>query len=332
MPVEHVPGQGQRRGNRGRVVSAARISIDADAIRRDFPILSRTVYGKPLVYLDNAATSHKPRGVIRALSDYYEGYNSNVHRGVHALSMEATDRFEEARSAVARFINAESPDEVIWTRNATEAINLVAHSWPQGNIEPGGEIVTTEMEHHSNLVPWQKVARGPRRQAALPAHRRRRDSRPQRRGFHHQRAHEAANYRPQLQLPRNHQPGEGTRRQGQGRRRRRHDRRRPERPAHARGRPGLGLRFPHPVWTQDARTHRHRRSVRQAGCAGDDGAVPARRRDGAERNPRGRNLERAAHEVRGRHAQHRRRHRGSARPSNTSRPSAWTACGSTRWS
>ncbi len=139
-------------------MSAAHISIDSDAIRRDFPILSRTVYGKPLVYLDNAATSHKPRGVIRALSDYYEGYNSNVHRGVHALSMEATDRFEEARSAVARFINAESPDEIIWTRNATEAINLVAHSWPQGNIEPGGEIVTTEMEHHSNLVPWQKVA------------------------------------------------------------------------------------------------------------------------------------------------------------------------------
>ena len=133
-------------------------TIDTEKIRQDFPILHRTVYGKPLVYLDNAATSHKPRSVIQSLVDYYEGYNSNVHRGVHALSMEATDRFEEARAKVARFINAESPDEIIWTRNATEAINLVAHSWPKGNIGQGDEIVVTEMEHHSNLVPWQKVA------------------------------------------------------------------------------------------------------------------------------------------------------------------------------
>ena len=133
-------------------------SLDVARIREDFPILSRTVYGKPLVYLDNAATSQKPRSVIQALTDYYEGYNSNVHRGVHALSMEATDRYEEARQKVADFINAEAPETVIWTRNSTEAFNLVAYSWAREHINEGDEIVTTEMEHHSNLVPWQKVA------------------------------------------------------------------------------------------------------------------------------------------------------------------------------
>ena len=134
-------------------------SLDVRKIREDFPILSRKVYGKPLVYLDNAATSQTPRSVIRTLSEYYEEYNSNVHRGVHALSMEATDRFEEARRKVARFINAEAPDCIIWTRNTTEAINLVANTWAQTHIGPGDEIVLTEMEHHSNLVPWQKVAK-----------------------------------------------------------------------------------------------------------------------------------------------------------------------------
>ena len=132
--------------------------LDLHSIRQDFPILSRTVYGKPLVYLDNAATTHKPNSVIRSLTDYYENYNSNVHRGVHALSAEATDKFEEARVKIAGFINSGSPEEIIWTRNATEAINLVAATWPKNNIQPGDEIVLSVMEHHSNLVPWQKVA------------------------------------------------------------------------------------------------------------------------------------------------------------------------------
>ena len=127
-------------------------------IRDDFPLLSRRVYDKPLVYLDNAATSQKPRSVIQALTDYYEGYNSNVHRGVHFLSMEATDRYEEARQKVARFIGADTPESIIWTRNTTEAINLVANTWAQANIRSGDEIVLTQMEHHSNLLPWQKVA------------------------------------------------------------------------------------------------------------------------------------------------------------------------------
>jgi cysteine desulfurase/selenocysteine lyase len=133
--------------------------LDVARIRQDFPILSRRVNGVPLVYLDNAATSQKPRSVIRSLVDFYERYNSNVHRGVHTLSMEATDAMEEARTKVASFINAESPNCIIWTRGATEALNLVARSWAMEHVKPGDEIVTTAMEHHSNLVPWQQVAR-----------------------------------------------------------------------------------------------------------------------------------------------------------------------------
>ena len=139
-------------------ISKERKRLDSKAVRRDFPILSKTVYGKPLVYLDSASTSQKPHSVVRALTDYYEGYNSNVHRGVHALSMEATDRFEEARQKVASFIKADSPESIIWTRNTTESINLVANTWAESHIKPGDEIVLTQMEHHSNLVPWQKVA------------------------------------------------------------------------------------------------------------------------------------------------------------------------------
>ena len=133
--------------------------MDVSKIRQDFPVLSREVYGLPLVYLDNAATSQKPRSVIQALMDYYEGYNSNVHRGVHALSMEATDRYEQAREKVARFIGAETPESIVWTRNTTEGINLVANTWARENIKAGDEIVVSEIEHHSNLVPWQRVTK-----------------------------------------------------------------------------------------------------------------------------------------------------------------------------
>ena len=134
--------------------------LDVRKIRKDFPVLSKKVYdGVPLVWLDSAATSQKPRQVIQALVDYYEGYNANVHRGVHALSMESTGRYEEARQKVADFVNAESAKCLIWTRNTTEGINLVANSWAMDNIKPGDEIVVTAMEHHSNLVPWQQVAK-----------------------------------------------------------------------------------------------------------------------------------------------------------------------------
>ena len=132
--------------------------LNIDIIRQDFPILTRKIHGKPLIYLDSAATSQKPRVVIDALTNYYENYNSNVHRGVHQLSVEATEHFEAARLKVAKFINAATPEEIIWTRNTTESINLVAQTWAMANLAPGNEILLTEMEHHSNLVPWQQVA------------------------------------------------------------------------------------------------------------------------------------------------------------------------------
>ena len=134
--------------------------LDVSKIREDFPVLSKKVYDdRPLVWLDSAATSQKPRQVIQALVDYYEGYNANVHRGVHALSMESTERYEAARQKVADFVNAESAECLIWTRNTTESINLVANTWGEDNIAAGDEIVVTAMEHHSNLVPWQQLAR-----------------------------------------------------------------------------------------------------------------------------------------------------------------------------
>ncbi len=127
-------------------------------IRNDFPILSRTVHGKPLVYLDSTASSQKPRAVIEAMSGYYETFNANVHRGVYEISEEATAAMEKARVKVARFINARQSKQVIFTRNTTESINLVAYSWGNANIVAGDVIVLTEMEHHSNLVPWQLLA------------------------------------------------------------------------------------------------------------------------------------------------------------------------------
>lgn len=131
---------------------------DITTIRQDFPILSRTIRGVPLVYLDNAATTQKPRMVIEALVDVYNTYNSNVHRGIHTLSMEATDAYETARRKIADFINAPNPENIIFVRGTTEAINLVAQSWGMSNINRGDRIVATEMEHHSNIVPWQHVA------------------------------------------------------------------------------------------------------------------------------------------------------------------------------
>jgi len=128
------------------------------ALRADFPILDQQVHGQPLVYLDNAATSQKPRAVIEALVRYYERDNANVHRGIHELSNRATAGFEAARARAAKFLNARSADEIIFTRGTTEGINLVAAAWGGRNIKAGDVILLTEMEHHSNLVPWQILA------------------------------------------------------------------------------------------------------------------------------------------------------------------------------
>lgn len=131
-------------------------ALDVEKIRQDFPILKRKVMGgKPLVYLDNAATTQKPLAVIDAIHDYYTNYNSNIHRAVHQLAEEATKAYEDTRVKIAKFINARSTDEIIFTRNTTEAINLVAYSWGRANIKKDDKIVITEIEHHSNIVPWQ---------------------------------------------------------------------------------------------------------------------------------------------------------------------------------
>ncbi len=133
--------------------------LDVSAIRADFPILNEEVRpGVPLVYLDNAATSQKPLSVIDAMSDYYRHYNANVHRGIHKLSERATAAYEDARKRIARFINASSHREVIFTRNTTESINLIAYTWARANMKPGEVVLSTGMEHHSNIVPWQILA------------------------------------------------------------------------------------------------------------------------------------------------------------------------------
>ena len=132
--------------------------ISVETLRADFPALQREVHGKPLAYLDNAATSQKPLAVLQAMDDYYRRCNANVHRGVHTLSEEATALYEGARGRIARFIHAASSKQVIFTRNATEAVNLVAYSWGMNTLRAGDEVLITEMEHHADIVPWQLVA------------------------------------------------------------------------------------------------------------------------------------------------------------------------------
>ncbi|UTW47393.1 aminotransferase class V-fold PLP-dependent enzyme [Bacterioplanoides sp. SCSIO 12839] len=126
-------------------------------IRNDFPALHQEVNGKPLVYLDNGATTHKPNAVIDAISDYYRTDNSNVHRGAHTLSDRATQRFEDARKTVQAFLNAAKAEEIVWTRGTTESINIVANTWARQNVKAGDQILVTAMEHHSNIVPWQML-------------------------------------------------------------------------------------------------------------------------------------------------------------------------------
>lgn len=133
--------------------------LNASDLREDFPILQQLVHGKPLVYLDSAATSQKPESVIAAFDTYYRTTNANIHRGIYSLAEQATEQYENARKRVQKFIHAKSWREIIWTRNATEALNLVAYSWGRANIKAGDEIVISLLEHHSNIVPWQLLAR-----------------------------------------------------------------------------------------------------------------------------------------------------------------------------
>ncbi|HYH13878.1 MAG TPA: cysteine desulfurase [Flavisolibacter sp.] len=132
--------------------------FDVYAIRKQFPVLNRQVKGKPLVYFDNAATTQKPQVVIDALVEYYSGYNANIHRGIHTLAEEATAAFEATRDAIQQFINAESREQIIFTKGTSEGINLVAQTWGRQNINEGDEIIISNMEHHSNIVPWYLLA------------------------------------------------------------------------------------------------------------------------------------------------------------------------------
>jgi cysteine desulfurase/selenocysteine lyase len=131
--------------------------FDALEIRKDFPILNQTIHGKPLVYFDNAATTQKPQSVIQALSEYYQEFNANIHRGIHTLAERATAEYEGTREMVRKFINASSTDEIIFTRGTTESINLVAATFGRQQVKAGDEVIITTMEHHSNIVPWQML-------------------------------------------------------------------------------------------------------------------------------------------------------------------------------
>jgi cysteine desulfurase/selenocysteine lyase len=142
--------------------NAARPTLDVARVRGDFPLLKQQRDGKPLAYLDNAATTQKPRAVVDSLQQYYEGYNANVHRGVYKLSQQATEAFEGSRVKLQRFINAAQPHEVIFVRGVTEAVNLVAHSYGRASFAAGDEVVISAMEHHSNIVPWQIVCEATR--------------------------------------------------------------------------------------------------------------------------------------------------------------------------
>ncbi len=283
---------------------------DLQKVRADFPILAREVHGKPLVYLDNAATTQKPRQVIDALVDYYEGYNANVHRGVHALSQEATDRYEAARAKVARFIGAERPEEIIWTRNASESLNLVAHTWARDNIREGDEIVVTPYEHHSNLVPWQKVARDAgAKLRVLPMLE-------SDQSLDMSRLDEFFTPRLKLLAAVHMSNGIGIVNPVEELARRARGvgatvlidatQSVPHMPVNVRE---LDCDFLTPERPQDARTNRNRRAVRKTRDTGRHGAVHARRRDGLGSLVRPRHLERPADEVRGGNAQHRGRHR-----------------------
>ena len=135
------------------------MSLNTNNARKDFPILRRIINGKKLVYLDNAATSQKPIQVIDAVRDYYKNYNANVHRGIYEIAEEATSAYIESKEIVSKFINSGSYRNVIYCRNCTEAINTVARSWGEANVKKGNRILITEMEHHSNIVPWQMLAK-----------------------------------------------------------------------------------------------------------------------------------------------------------------------------
>ena len=277
--------------------------LDVAAIKADFPILNQLPSNgrKPLVYLDSAASSQKPQAVIDAVDRFYAESNANIHRGVYQLSERATGLYEQARHIVADFINAADAREVIFIRNTTEAINLVAQAWGRANLKPGDIILVTEMEHHSNLVPWQLIAEQTgARIKAIPLT----DDHTLDIDAYHTllaRPAEGGGRDARLEQPR-HDQRRGRDRAGcaYGRRDGR-DRRGPIGAAPADRRAGDRCRLPGLQRAQDARPARLRRALRQAGAARGDAAVHGRWRDDPQGHDRALDLCRCPGEVRGGH-------------------------------
>jgi len=274
----------------GEGVAAARPTLDAHRLRADFAVFDELRNGKPLAYLDSAATQ-KPRQVLDAMREFYEHSYANVHRGVYRLAERATEGFEGAREKVRAFVNASSTREIVFTRSTTEALNLVAYAWGLDNLGPGDLVVVTELEHHSNFVPWQYVAQ---RQGAgfryIPiddSGELQLDARADRlrgRG-------QGRRQQPRLELARHDQPGREARRVG-ARAGRDHGRgRRAGGGAPADRRAGARLRLPRPLLAQALRPERHRRPLGPPGAARGHGALQPWRGDDPQGHPRADDLE-----------------------------------------
>ena len=287
--------------------------FDVPAIRRDFPILHQQVHGKPLAWLDNAATTQKPQSVIDALSSFYAHDNSNIHRGAHTLAARATDAFEQARQKVQTFLGASSAKEIIFVRGTTEGINLVAQTYGRKFLQPGDEIVLSTLEHHANIVPWQMVAKEKgavlrvipvtdRGEIMLEEYQRLARA-----------ANEAGGADPRIEQPGHDPAGRRNDADGQTLQRPRADRRSAVRGPHAGQRSATRLRLLRLLRAQDFRPHGHRRRVRQGRTAGDHAALARRRQHDPQRDFRRDDVRRGPGEIRGRHAQHRRRGRPGRR-------------------
>ncbi len=283
------------------IETTGRPTLDPAALRADFPILRREINGRPLVYLDSASSSQKPQVVIDAMTEYYEQHNANVHRGIYTIAEEATAAYEGARVAAARFINAPDSHELVFTRNATEAINLVAYAWGRRNVGRGDQIILTEMEHHANLVPWQLLvqevdgdlefipitddgapAPGCLRGAPAPQAQARRLHPCQQHAGHHQPGPRAGRHGPRGGSAR-------ARRWGAGR---------APRPGRC---PGPGLRLLCVQRPQDAGAHGLRCAVGSARAARGDASVPGRRRHDPRGPPAAQRIQRDPLQVRGGH-------------------------------
>ena len=248
-------------------------SYDVARVREDFPALALKVYGKPLVYLDNAASAQKPNAVLDRMTEAYKSEYANVHRGLHYLANAATEAYEGGREKVAKFLNAGRTEEIIFTRNATEAINLVASSWGEPNIKAGDEIVLSIMEHHSNIVPWHFLRERHGAVIKWAAGRRRRQFPDRRIREAVDRPHQTGRDHADVERARHHRAGQGSgetrpcpRHQGAGRRQ-------PGRRAHGDRRAGYRRRLLRLHRPQAVRPDRHRRALCQARASGGDAAL-----------------------------------------------------------